>query len=410
MAPFRRLRQVRHRQPSPPRRFSDVGCQLIGLDYLVEEETLPFYEDDQYYPVRIGEVFKSRYQVVGKLGYGAYSTAWLCRDLSEHKYAALKISTQLRKYPLKRRRELSVYEHLSKIRSSHPGQAYIRGLYDGFEISGPHGCHQCLVQPPMHMSILDMLESNPKPFNAPLLRMVLKCLLTALDFLHREAGIVHTGRNWKARVREKLKMTRERFYTSRSFRKPKNDDWGYPVLCDFGEARIGKEHQTGPMIQPHIYRAPEVTFEMIWGSPIDIWNLGALVWDLFEGEHLFHHLKDERGNYDPFKHMAQISGFLGLPPTDFILRSETTLQCFDIEGLWEAGEYAKIPTTSLEDVETRLEGTDKHQFLLFIRSMLKWLPEKQWAYKLCQPTTADQSHVTTASVDDNGYVVLSMLF
>ena len=29
----------------------------------------------------MGEVFQSRYQVVGKLGYGGYSTAWLCRDL-----------------------------------------------------------------------------------------------------------------------------------------------------------------------------------------------------------------------------------------------------------------------------------------------------------------------------------------
>jgi serine/threonine protein kinase len=66
-------------------------------------------------------------------------------------------------------------------------------------------------------------------------------------------------------------------YTSRSFEKPTNGRWDYPVLCDLGEARIGKVQETGPMIQPHIYRAPEVTFEMPWGPPIDIWNLGALV-------------------------------------------------------------------------------------------------------------------------------------
>jgi hypothetical protein len=54
--------------------------------------------------------------------------------------------------------ELSVYEHLCKIKSSHPGQAYIRELYDTFEISGPHGCHQCLVQQPMNLSILDMMK------------------------------------------------------------------------------------------------------------------------------------------------------------------------------------------------------------------------------------------------------------
>jgi serine/threonine protein kinase len=213
MALLRRLGRLWHRQPSLPRRFSDVDCRLIGPDYLVEEETLLFYGHDQYYPVRIGEVFKSRYQVIGKLGYGSYSTVWLCRDLryrrygstlrkvislmlrSEHRYAALKVSVHLQRFPLKRRRELIIYEHLSKIRSSHPGQSYIRELYDTFEISGPHGGHQCLIQPPMHLSILDMLESNSESFNAPLLRLILKRLLAALDFLHTEAGIVHTGSN-----------------------------------------------------------------------------------------------------------------------------------------------------------------------------------------------------------------------
>lgn len=67
-------------------------------------------------------------------------------------------------------------------------------------------------------------------------------------------------------------------YESRSFRPPHRDKgYGLPILCDFGESRIGETHETGPFVQPHIYRAPEVIFEMAWGSPIDIWNLGALV-------------------------------------------------------------------------------------------------------------------------------------
>ena len=48
---------------------------------LLEEESFPWYTEESFYPVRIGEVFKSRYQVIGKLGYGSVSTAWLCRDL-----------------------------------------------------------------------------------------------------------------------------------------------------------------------------------------------------------------------------------------------------------------------------------------------------------------------------------------
>lgn len=46
-------------------------------------------------------------------------------------------------------------------------------------------------------------------------------------------------------------------------------------------------------------------------------------------------------------------------------------------GNWIADEQAKIPETSLEQVETRLEGRDKELFLQFIRSMLKWLPEER---------------------------------
>lgn len=47
---------------------------------LWEEERLPFYRPEQFYPVHIGELLNSRYKVVGKLGYGAYSTVWLCHE------------------------------------------------------------------------------------------------------------------------------------------------------------------------------------------------------------------------------------------------------------------------------------------------------------------------------------------
>ena len=46
-----------------------------------EEETLPYYSPEQFYPVQIGDVFNGRYRVAGKLGFGTYSTSWLCRDL-----------------------------------------------------------------------------------------------------------------------------------------------------------------------------------------------------------------------------------------------------------------------------------------------------------------------------------------
>jgi len=64
-------------------------------------------------------------------------------------------------------------------------------------------------------------------------------------------------------------------YTSRELRVPKAGLWGEPVLCDFGQARIGRVHRGD--IQPAIYKAPEVLFEMDWNHKVDIWNVGVMV-------------------------------------------------------------------------------------------------------------------------------------
>lgn len=69
------------RSPSQPRIFPNAGWDTIDTSLIVEEESIPTYRPEKFYPVRIGEVFNDRYQVVGKLGYGSSATVWLCRDL-----------------------------------------------------------------------------------------------------------------------------------------------------------------------------------------------------------------------------------------------------------------------------------------------------------------------------------------
>lgn len=73
-----RLKQSTFGQPPLlVRKFSSPGI----LHAQLEEEKLRGYSPDYFYPVRIGDVLRSRYQVVEKLGYGGHSTVWLCRDL-----------------------------------------------------------------------------------------------------------------------------------------------------------------------------------------------------------------------------------------------------------------------------------------------------------------------------------------
>jgi serine/threonine-protein kinase SRPK3 len=69
--------------PSPLRKFPTSGFVALNDAEKIEEEDVPSYIPEDYYPVYIGEVFNSRYQIVTKLGFGVNSTVWLCRDLRQ---------------------------------------------------------------------------------------------------------------------------------------------------------------------------------------------------------------------------------------------------------------------------------------------------------------------------------------
>ncbi|KAG2420870.1 hypothetical protein HFD88_000484 [Aspergillus terreus] len=232
-------------------------------------------------------------------------------------HVVLKVSTSLQKFPTATDREYKIYERLAKVNSTHPGQSLIRELYDSFELKGRAGKHRCLVLQPMHMTLLEMMRLNPRPFGLPLLKLTLQRLLLALDFLHTEAGIIHTDLktdNLMLSLKDDTMLadfTKEEIdhpsprkqvsesrtiYQSRRFRRPtRGKGYGLPILCDF-----------------------EIIFKMTWGSPVDIWNLGALIWDLFEGTHLFGDIFDSRGGHDPFKHLALMVALIGPPPTEFV--------------------------------------------------------------------------------------------
>lgn len=63
-------------------------------------------------------------------------------------------------------------------------------------------------------------------------------------------------------------------YASRKLNR--TNDYGRPVLCDFGQARFGSARYDGD-IQPYRYRAPEILLRTTWDEKVDIWNLAIIV-------------------------------------------------------------------------------------------------------------------------------------
>ncbi|ROW06352.1 hypothetical protein VPNG_07516 [Cytospora leucostoma] len=100
------------RARSPARDFQSSGFTAISESDKLEEENHAWYSIKNWYPVRIGEVFQVRYQVITKIGSGTASTSWLSRDLHEHRYVTIKV------YAADQRqgeRELAALEHINRV-------------------------------------------------------------------------------------------------------------------------------------------------------------------------------------------------------------------------------------------------------------------------------------------------------
>ena len=108
------------------------------------------------------------------------------------KYVTLKVHINT----LRHIQELIIYQHLKTITSSdHAGQHSIRMLQDSFQLEGPYGVHQVFVFPPLGISLSSLQEQMPgEVFNEQFVRAALQQSIPALDFLHTDANITHTGK------------------------------------------------------------------------------------------------------------------------------------------------------------------------------------------------------------------------
>jgi hypothetical protein len=106
----------------------------------------------------------------------------------------LKISIQASSMDQQVDHELKMYKRMEQSPKGNPGRKAVRKLLDTFYIDGPADKHQCLVHTPLFESILTFLRRNPvERLPSAVIAVVLYRLFLALDYLHTECQIVHTG-------------------------------------------------------------------------------------------------------------------------------------------------------------------------------------------------------------------------
>ncbi|KAI1774674.1 kinase-like protein [Hypoxylon cercidicola] len=366
------------------RSFPVDGFEELPKDQEFEEEKIPGYKAENFFPVKLGDVFATKYQVVAKLGFGTVSTVWLCRDLEQNRLLMLKVGTV--QDAAKVDNELVVSQHLKSTEGEHPGRALVRVVLDDFQLTGHHGIHQCLV------FITRFRNMFPgKVLSKDLFQHTFQLVLLALDFLH-QAKVVHTGLvhpNCQIKhaahygldfsVFTEIEQAELQYPSPRKILSDRviylshvmPITYGPAVLCDFGAAQVGDTHRSD--IMPGVYRAPEIIMDMEWDSKIDMWSVGVMIWDLFEGGPLFHAVKG--GNLDDEQHLAEMVSLMGPPPKSFLGRSSKSKKYWDSEGNWIAA--TPIPNQLFESREKHLKGEDQDLLLKLVRKILRWVPEER---------------------------------
>lgn len=193
------------------RTYPTTGFDVLPLNIPVEEETGISYKAEKFYPVKLGEVFHSRYQVVSKLGFGTASTVWLCRDLQyvleeRWDFAAPRppliskfgrtcnlLTLKVCNTGQQVTNEVTISNHLRSVEGEHPGRDEVRTVLDHFTVKGPHGSHECLLFMALGMTFTQLRTLFPEQgLPKPLLQHSLLIMVLVLDFLH-QCGVVHTG-------------------------------------------------------------------------------------------------------------------------------------------------------------------------------------------------------------------------
>ncbi|XP_059186302.1 SRSF protein kinase 3-like [Centropristis striata] len=161
--------------------------------YDEQQENPEDYGIGGYHPVEIGEIFVDRYQVVKKLGWGHFSTVWLCWDMMKGRFVALKVVKSAQTFTETALDEITLLKCVRDSDPKDPKRETIVNLIDDFRITGVNGEHVCMVLEVLgHQLLRWIVKSNYTGLPLPCVKSILRQVLQGLDYLHTKCKIIHT--------------------------------------------------------------------------------------------------------------------------------------------------------------------------------------------------------------------------
>lgn len=302
-----------------------------------DEEDEEDYRKGGYHPVKVGEKFKmGEYEIVGKLGWGHFSTVWMAKRLemqaNSHtwdSFVALKVVKSDRKYIETAMDEIKLLNASQNPRKKDnlEGNSIVR-LLDSFRHEGPNGNHVCMAFELMGCNLLKLIKKfDYKGMPVKMVKRIAFQVLNSLRQLH-SAGIIHTDLkpenvlidfvaicgarkedgdfNLDALSLSAPQSLVSQFKALFSF---VNEDNIKVKLADLGNACWTDHHFTED-IQTRQYRSPEVLIGASYNETTDLWSFSCMIFELLTGDFLFDPHEGDYYSRDE-DHMAQILELVG---------------------------------------------------------------------------------------------------
>jgi len=326
---------------------------------------------------REGTVIADRYRIEREVGMGTFGRVVECLDLKRFARSgrrdrhgstvAIKIVRNVKRYYESARIEADILDDVN--RRGGRGISHCAVMYDAFSFSG----HYCMVFEKLGPSLYDFQKrQNHRPFPLICVRDFAKQLLETLEFLH-SFRLIHTDLK-----PENILLINGREVDYKGSCIP---ECTRIKVIDFGGATYDHEKKSS-VVNTRQYRAPEVILGVGWSMPSDLWSIGCILAELYQGELLF-------ATHDNVEHLALIEQVVGPFPRRMLKRAKNRdilNEAFDSMGAHRMQRV--LPPESLAYVKRigSLESLTRNAdtwFLRLLRRILVTDPEERATAREC---------------------------
>jgi len=297
-----------------------------------------------------------------------------CRDTvlpseKDKHVVAIKIVRSIKRYYDSAKIEADIIEDVN--RRGQRGVTHCAILYDTFSFQG----HYCMVLEALGPSLYDFLKGQKyHPFPIHCVRDFAQQLLETLEFLH-SFRLIHTD------------LKPENILLLNGRKVPQRGGYSIPEstrikVIDFGGATYDNEKK-GSIVNTRQYRAPEVILGVGWSMPSDLWSIGCILAELYQGELLF-------ATHDNTEHLALIERIVGPFPRAMLRRAKNVAivdAAFDsggshrMERVLRADQLSYVKRTA--PLESILAYDEDAWFLRLLRRILVIDPDERATAREC---------------------------